>query len=113
MIGESGPEHERHLPSYRDGCYYGRVEDCCWICYWRLIWQASEPDVQEANRAARSHPTRTFEHEVSTRARPEAHSADGRREETVDIVDTTDDASATVAELEPGEGVEMDVRPPR
>jgi hypothetical protein len=103
MIGEPGPQHERHLPSYRDGCYYDRVEDCCWICYLRLIWRASEPDVQEANRAARARSTEGAEQGGSARSRLGEHPADRRRGEEPGVVDTTDDASTTVAELEPGE----------
>lgn len=111
MIGESGPEHERHIPSYRDGCYYERVEDCCWICYLRLIWRASEPDVHEANRAARPRSTAETGHGAPARVRPEERSIERRRGEEGDVVDTTDDGSGTVgAELEAGEGVEMDVR---
>lgn len=30
----------RHFPAERDGCYYGRVVDCCWLCYGRLVWAA-------------------------------------------------------------------------
>ncbi|MFC4987697.1 hypothetical protein [Saliphagus infecundisoli] len=26
-----------HVPRYRVGCYYGRMEDCCWACMLRLL----------------------------------------------------------------------------
>jgi hypothetical protein len=26
-----------HVPAFRDGCYYGRPADCCWLCYCRLL----------------------------------------------------------------------------
>lgn len=28
---------KRHFPAERDGCYYERPLDCCWLCYVR-IW---------------------------------------------------------------------------
>lgn len=37
MIGERGPNGERHVPERRPGCYYGRMEDCCTLCTWRLV----------------------------------------------------------------------------
>ena len=26
-----------HLPAERDGCYYQRVDDCCWLCLLRML----------------------------------------------------------------------------
>lgn len=26
-----------HFPEERDGCYYERPEDCCWLCYLRIL----------------------------------------------------------------------------
>lgn len=37
MIGQRGPNGERHVPEQRSGCYYGRMDDCCALCTWRLI----------------------------------------------------------------------------
>lgn len=37
MIGVRGPEGRRHVPEHRVGCYYGRMEDCCTLCTWRLV----------------------------------------------------------------------------
>lgn len=37
MALERGPEGKRHAPTYRDGCYYGRMGDCCWMCLLRKI----------------------------------------------------------------------------
>ncbi|KPN32311.1 hypothetical protein SY89_03079 [Halolamina pelagica] len=30
----------RHFPAEQNGCYYGRVADCCWLCYFRLLGAA-------------------------------------------------------------------------
>ncbi len=27
----------RHFPAERDGCYYQRIVDCCWLCYGRML----------------------------------------------------------------------------
>jgi hypothetical protein len=31
----------RHVPSQRPGCYYERIEDCCWLCLARFAWTAT------------------------------------------------------------------------
>lgn len=40
MISQRGPDGKRHLPEHRPGCYYGRMEDCCALCAWRLVMGA-------------------------------------------------------------------------
>ncbi len=37
IAGERGPDGRRHFPGYRPGCYHGRVEDCCLLCYLRQV----------------------------------------------------------------------------
>jgi hypothetical protein len=27
-----------HFPRQRKGCYYGRMDTCCWLCWWRMAW---------------------------------------------------------------------------
>lgn len=27
----------RHYPEERDGCYYQRPTDCCWLCLLRIL----------------------------------------------------------------------------
>lgn len=34
---ERGPDGRRHFPDYRPGCYHGRIEDCCLLCYLRQV----------------------------------------------------------------------------
>jgi hypothetical protein len=34
------PTRKHHFPAERDGCYYQRVEDCCALCYLRLVGAA-------------------------------------------------------------------------
>lgn len=29
-----------HFPDERNGCYYQRVADCCWLCYLRMVRSA-------------------------------------------------------------------------
>jgi hypothetical protein len=37
----TGPiDDRRHFPQQRKGCYYERVEDCCWLCMVRLAAKA-------------------------------------------------------------------------
>lgn len=33
-------EDALHVPSFRNGCYYGRLADCCWLCLLRLVGAA-------------------------------------------------------------------------
>jgi len=30
-------EDALHVPGFRNGCYYGRPADCCWVCFLRLL----------------------------------------------------------------------------
>jgi|GEM_PF-2622166 len=32
---------KRHFPAERNGCYYERLSDCCWLCYLRLVLAAA------------------------------------------------------------------------
>ncbi|WP_254543400.1 hypothetical protein [Halomarina pelagica] len=25
-----------HLPEYTTGCYHERLDDCCWLCFFRI-----------------------------------------------------------------------------
>ena len=34
---EKGPKDNVHFPEFKNGCYYGREEDCCWVCFVRFI----------------------------------------------------------------------------
>ncbi|PSP62422.1 hypothetical protein BRC77_09985 [Halobacteriales archaeon QH_8_64_26] len=50
-------EDRRHFPQQRSGCYYERLEDCCWLCLGRFAAAAarSEPgSEQRDDRGARA-----------------------------------------------------------
>ncbi len=58
MVLKKGPQGKRHFPSYRNGCYYRRLSDCCWLCMVRLATDSTSPinyRIREANT--------TFEHD--------------------------------------------------
>lgn len=50
---EKGPEGNAHVPEFKNGCYYGREEDCCWICFVRFIlsplWQPVPDEVESTS----------------------------------------------------------------
>lgn len=112
MIGERGPDGKRHVPSYRSGCYYRREEDCCWVCYFRLIWEGSDPELREANRAVRPGSIVGLELDVPVIDRiRENEPIDYQRGEITDVFSVRDGDSAVVAvELETGEEVALGVR---
>ncbi|WP_331235668.1 hypothetical protein [Natronorarus salvus] len=69
--GERGPDGRRHFPSYRPGCYHGRVEDCCLLCYLRQVGRLVTRPV---GRPADERPTvgRSADRTVMTVSAPES-----------------------------------------
>lgn len=53
MVYERGPQGMIHIPSYRDGCYRGRLTDCCLLCLCRLAVASSTAPVRYRIRDAR------------------------------------------------------------
>lgn len=37
MVFERGPQGKLHAPAYRNGCYHGRLTDCCFLCMGRIV----------------------------------------------------------------------------
>lgn len=111
MIGERGPGDKRHVPSYRTGCYYNREEDCCWLCFIRLIRRSSDPAVQQANLAAHPRSLVGAELEIPAINRvTEGTQIDHQPGTVTEIIDVTDEESAIVTvELETGEKVAVGV----
>lgn len=54
----TGPVDERrHFPRQRKGCYYERVEDCCWLCVVRFTVAGARSGPERAERES-EHETR-------------------------------------------------------
>jgi hypothetical protein len=54
-------DDRRHFPRQRSGCYYERLEDCCWLCVGRFAVAATgsepggeRPDERGARESNRS-----------------------------------------------------------
>lgn len=112
MISERGPDTKRHVPSYRSGCFYRRIEDCCWACYFRMIWETSDPEFRDATRGAERYSIIGTELDVPVINRITGdESVEYRRGEVTNVIDMADDDSAIVAiELETGEEVTVGVQ---
>lgn len=54
MIFEQGPRGKIHSPRYRDGCYRGRVADCCLLCLGRMLLSSATAPVKYRLRNART-----------------------------------------------------------
>ena len=37
LVGEIDDRERRHVMQFRNGCYYERPQDCCWLCLLRFI----------------------------------------------------------------------------
>jgi hypothetical protein len=46
MVSERASDGTRHVPERRPGCYYGRMEDCCTLCAWRLVLAPFVPSLR-------------------------------------------------------------------
>lgn len=53
MALERGPEGRLHVPSYRDGCYYNRLTDCCFVCLFRIGTSSPISPVKQRLKDAR------------------------------------------------------------
>lgn len=38
--GIRGPRGRLHVPNWRQDCWRGRPDGCCWLCYGRLLTTA-------------------------------------------------------------------------
>lgn len=71
---ERGPQGKLHVPSYKDGCYYGRVEDSCWLCVIRVATGATTSPLRYRIRDAQSVPDHDLIGEKVTVPRVDDHS---------------------------------------
>lgn len=53
MYYERGPQGKIHIPSYQNGCYHGRITDCCLLCMGRIGLSSSTAPVRYQSRDAR------------------------------------------------------------
>lgn len=103
---ERGPLGMVHVPSHRNGCYYHRVEDCCWVCYWRIVWALSRSAREEA---AEGLVGRTIE-VPSLHAIDDVESIEHVEGEITDVFTTTDAPQIVTVELETGDEITLGVR---
>lgn len=60
MMLERGPQGKIHAPAYRDGCYHGRVADCCALCVGRVALATTTSPLRYRIRAVQ----RNDDHEL-------------------------------------------------
>lgn len=53
---EKGPEGNVHFPGFKNGCYYGREEDCCWFCFVRFSLSPLRQPVPDEVDSSSDHP---------------------------------------------------------
>lgn len=53
---EQGPDDAFHVPAFRKGCYYQRIEDCCWVCFVRFILSSLRQPVSDESDGTPEHP---------------------------------------------------------
>lgn len=47
-LTDRGPEGRLHITTYTDGCYYGRPESCCGLCWLRLATFPARRKISDA-----------------------------------------------------------------
>ena len=48
----TGVDSRRHLPRLTSGCYYERLEDCCWLCTLRLVFDTIHRTADDSGETA-------------------------------------------------------------
>lgn len=59
MVWERGPQGKLHMPSVRDGCYHGKVTNCCFLCVGRLTVGSVTSPIRYRGPTARSNTDRS------------------------------------------------------
>lgn len=60
MVIERGPRGKIHVPGYREGCYRGRITDCCFLCLFHIFFSAAKTPIKYRIRNAWS----DYDHEL-------------------------------------------------
>ena len=93
---ERGPADRLHVPSFRNGCYYNRLVDCCWLCYGRLLWaQTQIPREEEGQEIVGTTVEIPALHNID-----EDTSVEHVEGEITDVLTTTDTTRIVTIELE-------------
>ncbi|WP_122087911.1 hypothetical protein [Halalkalicoccus subterraneus] len=112
MIGERGPEDKLHLPAYRGGCYYGRVDDCCLLCVGRVVMSHSAGvfRIGTKNAAAQTHELIGERVEIPISTGHEDGGVERVSGEITDVFDLGDEPSVLSVELDTGERLALSIK---
>lgn len=112
MIGERGPEDELHLPAYRGGCYYGRLDDCCLLCVGRIVVShlAGVTRIGTRNAAVQTHELIGERVEIPISTGNEDGHVERVSGEIIDVFDLGDEPSVLSVELDSGERLALSVK---
>lgn len=116
MVFERGPQGKVHAPAYRDGCYHGRLTDCCLLCMLRIGFSSPTAPIRYRIRNARSDREHDLVGErvvVPYLDRSVAHPMIDYREGTIDEVHVLsgDEPEIVTIELDENEYVHVDWLP--
>lgn len=108
MTCQRGPDEKRHLPEHRPGCYYGRMEDCCTLCTWRLLLGALPRVGTDRSRRGRE-PVGTQVMVPTLRGREDCDGVDHVSGEVTEIHEAERSRDAFAVRLEDGETLAITV----